>query len=177
MFAPQARDSNGVRAACRLRNAQSKRLHATFTHSMRFEILILCAYLRWVTKTKQSPGGGCFCLRRRREIRTGFGRHRRLRNAPIKCPLTLSSYRNSFEIRIPIAYLRWVTKTKQSPRRRLFLFYAAGVRFERGSGGTAACVTHIKRQQLLCKIRYLHETTSFYRFLPHIHASCFAYFS
>ena len=73
-FMPQARDSNGVRAACRLRNAQSKRLHATFTHSMRFGILILCAYLRWVTKTKQSPDGGCFCLRRRREIRTGFGR-------------------------------------------------------------------------------------------------------
>ena len=57
-----------------MRNAQSKRLHATFIHSMRFEILILCAYLRWVTKTKQSPDGGCFVLRRRREIRTQFGR-------------------------------------------------------------------------------------------------------
>ena len=53
-------------------------------------------------QNKQSPGGGCFVLRRRREIRTQFGRHRRLRNAS-------------------------------------------------------------ERQQLLCKIRYLHETTSFYR--------------
>ena len=90
MFAPQARDSNGVRAACRLRNA------------------------------------------------------------PIKRSLTLSSYQNSFEILILCAYLRWVTKTN-SLQTEAVLFYAAGVRFERSSGGTAACVTHLKGNNFLAK--------------------------
>ena len=39
-----------------------------------FNAMVRSSNLRWVTKTKQSPNGGCFCLRRRREIRTGFGR-------------------------------------------------------------------------------------------------------
>ena len=100
----------------------------------------------------------------------------RLRNAPIKSPLTLSSYRNSFEILILCAYLRWVTKTKQSPERRLFCF-APQARDSNGVRAACRLRNTSERQQLLCKIRYLHETTSFYRFLPHIYASCFAYLS
>ena len=150
MFAPQARDSNAVRAACRLRSAQSKRLHATFTHSMRFEILILCAYLRWVTKTKQPPDGGCFVLRRRREIRTQFGRLAACvtRNQkgfppllPTQCGLKSLSY----------AHISGGSLKQNSLQTEAVLFYAAGVRFERSSGGTAACVTHLKGNNFLAK--------------------------
>ena len=134
-FTPQARYSNRVRAACRLRNAQSKRLPATFTHSMRFEILILCAYLRWVTKTKQSPKRRLFCFTPQARDSNGVRAACRLRNAQSKRLHATFTHSMRFEILILCAYLRWVTKTKQSPKRRLFLFYAAGAIFEQSSGG------------------------------------------
>ena len=84
-----------------------------------------------------------------------------MRNAPIKSPLTLSSYRNSFEILILCAYLRWVTKTNSLQTEAVFVC-AAGARFERGSGGTAACVTHLKGNNFFVKPASSYETASFY---------------
>ena len=79
-----------------------------------------------------------FVLRRRREIRTGFARRSRLRAPPSK---VFSPRLRTAPIRSSalLAYLRWVTKTNTASMRRLFLFYAAGVRFEQGSRGEAAC--------------------------------------
>ena len=79
-----------------------------------------------------------FCVRRDTEIRTGFARRSRLRAPPSK---VFSPRLRTAPIRSSalLAYLRWVTKTNTASMRRLFLFYAAGVRFERGSRGEAAC--------------------------------------
>ena len=74
-FTPQARDSNGVRAACRLRNAQSKKVsrHLYPLNAVWNPYPMRISPVGHQNKTV-SETEAVFVLHRRREIRTEFGR-------------------------------------------------------------------------------------------------------